>query len=307
VADIKDLLGPRPADQADVDAYRDKNMDGGVLTINVTQAKELDPQYNQSNDHRTLYGEGLHEKAENLARTAWKDNLKRPQEPAILDTHGREPGQLKRQIEEAKKTGAQVIVAHVLRDPLDAFQNGYIGRTMNSGRSFSADNNAESYSDGSKAVQEIQKLYAKDPDVALLVIDNRHGPGNARLGDLNSEAGYGFDKEAIKQGIIALANGALASGALDGPRHAVIVGKDPGEAFGAQSQAGGNGSSDSDLGGGQSLGQDDGNQSGQDLSATSETGPRAQQGPARGTDARRSAKPERTQRAENRMKAYRAK
>jgi hypothetical protein len=303
---VEDILGPRPADKADVDAYRNANLDNGVLTINVTQAKELNPEYNASNDHRTLNGERLHDVAENLARTAWKDNLKRPAEPSILDTHGREPGQLKKQIEDAKKTGAQVIVAHILRDPLEAFQNGYIPRTMASGRAFTADNNAESYSDGSRAVQEIQKAYSNDPDVALLVIDNRHGPGNARLADLSSETGYNFDKEAVRTALVSLADSALADGRLDAPRHAVVLGQDPQKAI-AQSQAAGNGGPGPNSGRGQSFGQDNLDHAGQNTGPTLEAGPRAQPGPKSGGNARRSVKPERVVRAEDRMKIYRGK
>src|SRR5450631_542179 len=118
-----------PTGDPDVQAYRQDNTENGVLTTNVTQAKEMNPVYNASRDARTANGEAVHAQADQLTKAVYDDAIaNHPDQPIVYDTHLR-TDDIRPQIDQALQANRPVHVSYTLRDPVDAFENGYVKRT----------------------------------------------------------------------------------------------------------------------------------------------------------------------------------
>lgn len=89
-------------------------------------------------------------------------------------------------IEKALKSGRNVTVIYVYRDPVEAFVNGVLPRAVKMGRMVVLSYHADSHV-GARQVQEaLSKKYADDPRVNLIAIDNSRGWGNQTLVALNT-------------------------------------------------------------------------------------------------------------------------
>lgn len=90
-------------------------------------------------------------------------------------------------IEQAIGAGHKVNILYTWRDPVDAFVNGTLKRSMHqeadygSGRTVPLQVHAETHTQGYETVGRLEERYRGHPDVAIRIIDNSRGPGNAVL------------------------------------------------------------------------------------------------------------------------------
>ncbi len=89
-------------------------------------------------------------------------------------------------IEKALKSGRNVTVIYVYRDPVEAFVNGVLPRAVKMGRMVVLSYHVDSHV-GARQVQDaLLKKYADDPRVNLIAVDNSRGWGNQTIVALNT-------------------------------------------------------------------------------------------------------------------------
>ncbi len=87
-------------------------------------------------------------------------------------------------IEQALEAGKKVSIVFVYRDPLEAFVNGALGQVDRMGRTLPLEVYLQSHLGAPKVTLELAKKYRGDDRVAISVIDNSRGRGNAAVTDL---------------------------------------------------------------------------------------------------------------------------
>lgn len=118
----------------------------------------------------------------------------------IYDTNmNRAPSSIQK-IDQALKAGKTVRILYTYRDPVDALVNGALKRTarqakdFGSGRTLSLETHTDTHVGANETMREIAAKYRDDPRVQMMVIDNSHGKGNARLVDLEATPRLSYDE-----------------------------------------------------------------------------------------------------------------
>jgi Zeta toxin len=117
-----------------------------------------------------------------------RDEAKRAQ--IVMDTNMNGTKSAITKIDQALKAGKEVKIAYVHREPVDALVNGALKRAhrqeseLGSGRTVPLEEHVKTHAGANEAIHEIEAHYAQDPRYSLRVIDNTHGPKDARLIDL---------------------------------------------------------------------------------------------------------------------------
>lgn len=105
----------------------------------------------------------------------------------IFDTNLNDYESSVTKIEQALGAGHKVNILYTWRDPVDAFVNGTLKRSMHqeaehgSGRTVPLQVHAETHTEGYETIGRLEERYRGNPDVAIRIIDNSRGPGNAVL------------------------------------------------------------------------------------------------------------------------------
>lgn len=87
-------------------------------------------------------------------------------------------------IKQALEAGKKVSIVFVYRDPLEAFVNGALGQVDRMGRTIPLEVYLQSHLGAPRVTLELAKKYRDDDRVAISVIDNSRGRGNAAVTDL---------------------------------------------------------------------------------------------------------------------------
>ncbi len=109
-----------------------------------------------------------------------------PKPQIIFDTNLNKASSAKPKIDEALAAGKKVIITYVSRDPVDALVNGALKRAMRqegelgSGRTVPVEEHAATHVGSNEAIRELADHYAGNPNVEIRILDNNHGPGQAR-------------------------------------------------------------------------------------------------------------------------------
>jgi hypothetical protein len=146
-------------------------------------------------------------------------------------------------VDKALAAGAEVHIVHVQRDPMDALVNGALRRAMRqekefgSGRTVPLPDFAKAHAGSSRVIQQLAARYADNPNFALHVIDNTHGPGGARMADLDFVTK--FDYTGIEERLYAAVQAEHQAGRIsDAVFRATAEPQGMGQAAGAGDGAG---------------------------------------------------------------------
>lgn len=108
-------------------------------------------------------------------------------------------------IDKALAAGKQVVVQYTWRDPVDALVNGALPRAKRMGRTVPLDEHAKTHVGAASTIKELAAHYADNPRVEFTIVDNSHGKGAARFGDLSTprELDYNTVREQLSQALEA--------------------------------------------------------------------------------------------------------
>lgn len=87
-------------------------------------------------------------------------------------------------IDAALAAGKEVRVLYTWRDPVDALNKGALPRAMRMGRTVPLEEHAKTHAGSAAVIKELAARYREDPRFGVTVIDNSHGRGKARLGNV---------------------------------------------------------------------------------------------------------------------------
>ena len=96
-------------------------------------------------------------------------------------------------IEKALKSGREVHVSYVYRDPVEALINGVIPRAERSGRTVPISFHAESHAGARDTIEKLVEKYKDNPKVKFDFIDNSRGPNNHRQVNLKDLPGVQYE------------------------------------------------------------------------------------------------------------------
>lgn len=108
----------------------------------------------------------------------------------IFDTNMNSLPSAVKKVEQALDAGADIMIVHVQRDPVEALTHGALTRAMHqekefgSGRTVPLREHARTHEGAAKVIQQLAERYKDDPRVDIQVIDNTRGKGGARVTDL---------------------------------------------------------------------------------------------------------------------------
>jgi hypothetical protein len=238
---------PRPAGgiQDMPDRYRQAYTKNGTLVLNVTNAKELDPEYSASVESRTALGDKVHPAADKLVQGLYDQAVKEPAPPGkvdgvvltagtsaggkstmltdmgpnlglakvIHDGHMRDFAESDANVKAARDAGNSVVVAYVHREPGEAF-NDMLQRGEQSGRVRPIRNFAEIAAKAPETYSRLMQKYANDPNVRFVAIDNSKGPGNATLMPPEAVGGIHYDQSVLESTLADQTKTAAQSGQI---------------------------------------------------------------------------------------------
>jgi hypothetical protein len=219
-----DALGQQTDIGAALQARIDADYDGAVAeyaalpdakggqVLNTDIARELSPEYRAD---RTRSAE-VHEAASAFVKRMYADKLSKPvpegKHPTVLftgggagagkstglrllaessdaeivyDTNMSALDSSVQKIEQALSAGRNVAIMYVYRDPVDALTGGALSRAERSGRTVPLHVHGETHVGARKVVEQLMAKYADDPRVAVHLVDNSRGSGNAALTTLD--------------------------------------------------------------------------------------------------------------------------
>ena len=119
----------------------------------------------------------------------------------VVDTTLSKMDTATRKLEAALAAGNNVSVVMVLRDPVDAIANGVVQRAIRTGRTVPLDALVQAHEGANATVQALMARYAGDERVQFHVVDNRGGPGEAKLAgpEVLREVDYnGLEQKALE-------------------------------------------------------------------------------------------------------------
>jgi hypothetical protein len=88
-------------------------------------------------------------------------------------------------IMQALEAGKKVAIVYVHRDPVEAFVNGALGQIDRLGRTLPLEVYLQTHVDAPRVTLQLAEKFYGDPRVAISVIDNSRGRGNAAVADLD--------------------------------------------------------------------------------------------------------------------------
>ncbi len=178
---------------------------GEPVYYSADMAKELFPEFRASNESRERFTSAVHESSKRIAETAYRQRLQQPSSEdrnavlltsggtgsgkttalqfvfpdvwkrshAIYDSTLSDLPDAKALIDAAIAEGHQVTVAHVLRDPVEAYVRGVVPRSQQIGRLVRLDKHVRTHRAAREVFLDLVKGYADDDRVQFRVVDNR--------------------------------------------------------------------------------------------------------------------------------------
>ena len=205
-------------------AVRDYKKHFGKV-ISVDQAKELSPDYADSNSSRARLAAAVQQPAHKFAhrlfaRELAKHALPGRQDMVLFTAGGTGAGKTStirnadgarlfrdaqivfdgtlhdypdgvKLIDQALEAGKRVVIIAVHRDLLEAFDNGVLPRAVGQGRPVPLDEHIETHRGIAEALPRYVNRYQDNPRVQFVTIDNSRGPGQAVVTTV-SESGITF-------------------------------------------------------------------------------------------------------------------
>lgn len=86
----------------------------------------------------------------------------------------------KKKIDQALEAGKKVRLNYTFRDPVDAFENGAVPRSLRIGRTVPIESHIDTHIGSMSSVQALHDHYKGNNNVKILITDNSRGQGNAK-------------------------------------------------------------------------------------------------------------------------------
>lgn len=112
----------------------------------------------------------------------------------IYDTNMNTLASAAAKVDQALAAGKEVQIVYTWRDPVDALNKGALPRAMRMGRTVPINEHAKTHVGAVSTIKALQERYANDPRVRIQVIDNSHGRGRARLGNVEQLPGLEYTR-----------------------------------------------------------------------------------------------------------------
>ncbi len=98
----------------------------------------------------------------------------------VFDTNMNTMQSSSKKIDQALSSGKKVRINYVFRDPVDAFENGAVPRSLRIGRTVPIESHIETHLGSLSTIQGLQEKYKGNKNVKIVVTDNSRGLGNAK-------------------------------------------------------------------------------------------------------------------------------
>ena len=208
---------------AAIRAYEQLPDTKGGKIVNTDEARALSPDYNASNDTRSLFAPAVHDTSSAIAKEQYKRLLAKPavtgdvlilaggggsgktsslesvlpgyeaKFDAIYDTTLSKLDTAVKNIEDALSSGRGVTVAFTARDPFESIANGIIPRAGRTGRTVPLDVAIKAHQDVRTVLPSLMERYADDDRVQFRIVDNTRGPGQARMVDIGELPNFDYN------------------------------------------------------------------------------------------------------------------
>lgn len=103
---------------------------------------------------------------------------------SVVDTTLSKLSSAQKKVEATLAAGKTAQIIMVLRDPIDAMVNGVVPRGIRTGRIVPLKAFIDAHTGAAQTVKALAEQYKDDPRVQVRVVDNRGGPGEAKVADL---------------------------------------------------------------------------------------------------------------------------
>ena len=194
-----------------------KDAEGGKV-LNTDVARELSPEYVKN---RTLSA-NVHEPASAFVKRLYAEKLAQPAPEGssimftgggtgagktsslkmypdiaknaemIYDTNMNKLESAQQKIDQALKAGRKVDLIYTYRDPVEALVEGSLTRAMRmkgefgSGRTVPLKEHLRTHTGSRDVMEQLQSVYADNPNVRIGIVDNSFGRGNQRISSLEN-------------------------------------------------------------------------------------------------------------------------
>lgn len=98
----------------------------------------------------------------------------------VFDTNMNTMQSSAKKIDQALSSGKKVRINYVFRDPIDAFENGAVPRSLRIGRTVPIEAHIDTHLGALSTIQGLQEKYKGNKNVKIVVTDNSRGMGNAK-------------------------------------------------------------------------------------------------------------------------------
>jgi len=135
----------------------------------------------------------------------------------VYDTTLSSFGSAVERIAQALDAGRVVSIAFVYRDPVDSLVDGVLPRARMMGRTVPLEILLNTHLGAVETILEIAEFYKNDPRVAVAVIDNRDGTGNATAADLEfvERMARKYNRESLQAALLRALEDAYEKGQKD--------------------------------------------------------------------------------------------
>lgn len=106
-------------------------------------------------------------------------------------------------IDKALEANKRVVIVYTHRDPVEALTKGALPRAMRMGRTVPMEEHAKTHVGAASTIKELANHYAGDGRVQISVVDNSHGRGNQRLGNVADIPNFEYNsvRENLRQAL----------------------------------------------------------------------------------------------------------
>ncbi len=136
----------------------------------------------------------------------------------VYDTTLSSIGSAMERIAQALESGRMVSIVFVYRDPIESMIAGVLPRAQSMGRTVPLEVLVNTHIGAIETIPKIAEIFKNDPRVAIAVIDNRDGAGNATVADLEfvEKMARKYTRESLKAALLPALEDAYEKGKTGG-------------------------------------------------------------------------------------------
>ena len=123
---------------------------------------------------------------------------------AVYDTNFAKFDSADLKINQALDAGKDVNIAYVFRDPVEAFEDGALSRSINQAKKFGTGRTVpivehiKTHKGSMEVIKKLTKKYKDDPRVNIVILDNSFGKGNSKVSSIDILKEQDYNKVEVK-------------------------------------------------------------------------------------------------------------